>query len=373
MSENAGSSGQGEPSTASQGLTAQQLTADMLKNPAVLNLLQQHLGTIVGSSSGYVETLPKSIQRRILALKNLQMESSNIESKFYEEVHELERKYSDLYNPIWSKRSEIVSGTYEPMEEECCWEGEKIEVDDADSKGEEPSSSGKGEKVNPKGIPSFWLTIFKNVPATQEMIQPHDEPALETLTDIKVRLSSPGEPMAFMLDFHFNVNDFFTNTTLTKTYDLQTGPEEDSPFSFEGPQIVSCSGCDIDWKEGKNVTVDRVELEKGKITETPRNSFFNFFSPPEVDEEEEEGMDADVDILNRDFEIGHLIRDRIVPCAVLYFTGEVDQPGADDEESENEESEDDAVAEGGSGSESDPDFELDENAPQGNPQNCNQQ
>jgi len=47
--------------------------------------------------------LPKTIKRRIHALKNLQVETTKLEAKFYEEVHELERKYSDLYKPLFDK------------------------------------------------------------------------------------------------------------------------------------------------------------------------------------------------------------------------------------------------------------------------------
>ena len=46
-----------------------------------------------------------------------------------------------------------------------------------------------------KGIPSFWLTIFKNVPLLEEMVQEHDEPILEKLSDIKVLFSTPDETM----------------------------------------------------------------------------------------------------------------------------------------------------------------------------------
>ena len=53
--------------------------------------------------------------------------------------------------------------------------------------------------------------------------------------------------------------------------------------------------------------------------------------------------DADVDEevqgqLTADFEIGHYIRERIVPRAVLYFTGEaLEEDDYDDEEEEEEE------------------------------------
>ncbi len=47
--------------------------------------------------------LPKTVKRRVYALKRLQLQSANIEAKFYEEVHELERKYAGLYQPIFDK------------------------------------------------------------------------------------------------------------------------------------------------------------------------------------------------------------------------------------------------------------------------------
>ena len=39
--------------------------------------------------------------------------------------------------------------------------------------------------------------------------------------------------MGFTLHFHFGENEFFTNTVLTKTYELKCEPQEDDPFSFE--------------------------------------------------------------------------------------------------------------------------------------------
>lgn len=38
-----------------------------------------------------------------------------------------------------------------------------------------------------KGIPDFWLTIFKNVGTLADMVQEHDEPILKNLHDIKVK------------------------------------------------------------------------------------------------------------------------------------------------------------------------------------------
>ena len=55
-----------------------------------------------------------------------------------------------------------------------------------------------------------------------------------------------------------------------------------------------------------------------------------------------------------DFEIGHYIRERIVPRAVLFFTGEaLDEESDYDEDEEDEDDDDDD----GSGSENDADFD----------------
>ena len=55
-----------------------------------------------------------------------------------------------------------------------------------------------------------------------------------------------------------------------------------------------------------------------------------------VPEDPEEEMDDDTQaLLTADFEIGHYIRERIVPRAVLFYTGEA----LDDEDFEEEEGE----------------------------------
>lgn len=52
---------------------------------------------------------------------------------------------------------------------------------------------------NIKGIPDFWLTILKNTSLISDMIQPHDEPILSHLTDIKVYLLE--DPMVISFVF----------------------------------------------------------------------------------------------------------------------------------------------------------------------------
>lgn len=57
----------------------------------------------------FLTSLPKVVKRRVNALKNLQVKCAHIEAKFYEEVHELERKYAALYQPLFDKVSGLLT------------------------------------------------------------------------------------------------------------------------------------------------------------------------------------------------------------------------------------------------------------------------
>merc|ERR1719433_1038881 len=324
---------------------------------------------MVGMNSGYIASLPAPVKRRLKALKRIQLESTKIEAKFYEEVHKLECKYHEMYKPLYDQRAKITKGEYEPNEDECEWpsddeeDEEELAGDMKDkAKLEDEKAKKEKEEKEMKGVPEFWLTIFKNVDMLQEMVQEADEPLLHKLTDITVTFSE--QPMGFTLHFYFAPNDYFSNLILTKEYEMKCEPSEDDPFSFEGPEIFKCKGCTINWKEGKNLTVKTVKKKqkhksKGNvrtITKQVKNdSFFNFFDPPTVPDDPKAEVDEDTQaLLTADFEIGHYIRERIVPRAVLFFTGEaLDEEDSDDEDSDEDEDDD----EDGSGSENDADFD----------------
>lgn len=61
----------------------------------------------------------------MVALKTLQGKCAQIEAKFYEELHNLERKYAVLSQPLFEKPSEIINTLYEPTEEESQWKSDK--------------------------------------------------------------------------------------------------------------------------------------------------------------------------------------------------------------------------------------------------------
>ncbi|KAI2662643.1 Nucleosome assembly protein 1-like 4 [Labeo rohita] len=350
-----------------------------MQNPQALAALQDKLDSVSPSAS-IMDSLPKSVKRRVNALKNLQVNSTHIEAKFYKEVHELERKYSALYQPLFDKRRNFVSGEVEPTDEECEWqsdhEDEAALAEDLKKKAAIEEKTEDANEEKPKGIPEFWLTIFRSVDMLSDMLQEHDEPILKHLQDIKVIFSGPDQSMSFTLEFHFEPNEYFTNTVLTKVYKMKSEPDADDPFSFEGPEIIDCEGCEIDWHKGKDVTVKTIKKKqkhKGRGTarvitkQVPNDSFFNFFNPIKDDQKRcvhllcfQQDEDSEY-TLATDFEIGHFFRERIVPRAVLYFTGEAleddesfEEEELDEGEEEDQDEEDDDDEEEGDSKTGDP-------------------
>jgi len=354
---------------------AKSAVGSLLQDPNVMAALQGKLSTMIGSNSGYIQSLPAPVKKRLKALKKIQFDSTKIESEFYKEVHSLECKYLEKFTPLFTKRNQITAGDYEPTEDECDWPSESEDEEESTlSKDVNEKAKLEEEKKDEdvKGVPQFWLTIFKNVEMISDMIQEADEKPLESLNDVTLTFSEKS-PMGFTLHFHFGPNDYFTNTVLTKNYELKCEPED---LSFEGPEIIKCTGCQIDWKPNKNITVKQIKKKqkhkaKGNIRtitkQVKADSFFNFFDPPAVPDDPNAEVDEDTQaLLTVDFEIGHYIRERIVPRAVLFFTGEA----LDEESDYDEEEEEDEDDEDGSGSENDADF--DPKAQGANPE-CKQQ
>lgn len=79
----------------------------------------------------------------------------------------------------------------------------------------------------------------------------------------------------------------------------------------------------------------------------PCDSFFNFFSPPKAPADEEEVTSDDIEErLELDYQLGEDIKEKIIPRAIDWFTGEALQfesllDDEDDGEFEDEDDEDD--------------------------------
>jgi len=267
-----------------------------MNNPEVLAMMQAKLAGMEGQMSGYYETLPEVVKRRVRALKNIQVDVLKIEAEYAAALHELDVKFAPKFDALYGKRTKVVTGEYEPNDQECDFPSDEEEEDEetekktngnSDVKKEPEEKAAHGMDENTKGIPEFWLTIFKNVELIAANIQDHDEPILAHLIDIQVKYSS--KPMGYTLEFHFSPNDYFTNSVLTKYYELKCEVDPEDPFSFEGAEVGKATGCEISWKKGKNVTVRAITKKqkhkaKGNVRtvekQVPTDSWFNFFSPP---------------------------------------------------------------------------------------------
>lgn len=315
--------------------------------PKIIDILQPRTALQAGA---HVAGLPYKVRRRVKALKKLQLDATELEAKFYEEVYALERKFHELHSPLYVQRAAVTDGKHEPTDQEAAFA-----LADTDSEDEEritevnDDGSKKDVVADTSGIPSFWLTIFQTEELLVEIIGEDDEPLLEKLWDIGLAFDQ-GDNMGFTLSFHFHPNEYFTDSVLTKHYAMKCKPEKDDPFGFEGPEIFKCDGCKINWKDGKNVTVKQIKkkVKKGKdkgktvTKEVKADSFFNFFSPPAVPDDPEAELEEEVEMnLQQDFQIGHFLRERVVPRAVLFYTGEEQEDEEEDFEDE-EDSEDDS-------------------------------
>lgn len=308
-----------------------------------------------------MKQLPPVVQGRVKALKNIQMDIVKAEADYYREVHLLDVRYQGRYDEVNARRAKVISGAHEPCGPEIDWpsdeeeEGEEEDPEVTLTKKVEALTLHPDFPTDSKGIPKFWLHVLKsaNEEALYGAVEPHDEDALAHLTDLTVALTA--DNTGFTLTFHFGENSFFTNKELTKEYILRDGPNPDSPLGYEGPEIVSCKGCSIDWKDGQDLTTKTMKVKtisgkKGKggsptkaITkEIKADSFFSFFSPPVLKEDGELANDEDKALLAVDFDVGFAIKEKVIPRAILYFTGEIF--GDDDEDFEDcdEEEEDDA-------------------------------
>ncbi|TKY54472.1 Nucleosome assembly protein [Spatholobus suberectus] len=306
----------------------------------LVNALKSKIQSLAGQHSDILESLSPNVRKRVEVLREIQGQHDELEAKFFEERAALEAKYQKLYQPLYTKRYEIVNGVTEV-------EGGAVNETTPDN-----------EEDKEKGVPAFWLTAMKNNEVLAEEISERDEGALKFLKDIK--WSRIENPKGFKLDFFFDTNPYFTNTVLTKTYHMI---DEDEPI------LEKAIGTEIQWHPGKCLTQKLLKKKPKKgsknakpITKTENcESFFNFFNPPQVPEDDEDiDEDAAEELQNQmeqDYDIGSTIRDKVIPHAVSWFTGEAIQA---DEFGELEEDDDDEDIEEDDDEEDDDDDEDDE-------------
>ncbi|KAG0495859.1 hypothetical protein HPP92_000550 [Vanilla planifolia] len=277
----------------------------------LVNALKDKLQSLAGQHENVMETLSPNVKKRVEVLREIQGQHDELEAKFLEERAALEAKYQKLYEPLYTKRYEIVNGLVEV-------EGVADESTIGDTV-ENKDNEGQG-------VPAFWLTAMRTNEVLSEEIHERDEDALKYLKDIKWHKLDDSK--GFKLEFHFNPNPYFKNSVLTKTYHMI---DEDEPI------LEKAVGTEIEWLPGKCLTqkVLKKKPKKGSKNAKPLTktetceSFFNFFSPPQVPDDDEEidevAAEQLQDQMEQDYDIGSTIRDKIIPHAVSWFTGEAVQ------------------------------------------------
>ncbi|KAK9463559.1 uncharacterized protein V1516DRAFT_668099 [Lipomyces oligophaga] len=358
--------------------------AATLANPQLISMIEGRLGGLIGRSSGYIESLPAPVQERVSGLKGLQKDIDSLERDFQKELRELEKKFAGLYKPIFARRAQIVAGEIEPTSEEI--EAGKDEDEDEDEEKDEDEKDEDDEDeekiVSPipadaKGIPEFWLTALKNMPSMVDVITDRDEEALKFLTDIRSELL---EELGFKLYFDFSENEFFENKTLSKTYVYKESTEA-GEMDYLYDHAV---GDKIQWKPEQDLTV-RIEKRKqrNKHTKATRivkkvihtDSFFNFFSPPLMESEYADEDEIPEDLEERlmfDYQLGEDLKDKLIPRAVLWYTGEARELDIDDFDGEDDDFEDDDFEDEEGDDDDDEDDDEDDAKPKAETPECKQ-
>lgn len=188
------------------------------------------LANLVGRSSGYVESLPAKVKRRVEALKGVQADYTQLENRMKREMLELEKKvrlllvrtlsrghscfvftpltsqYLALATPLFDRRYEILSGASDPTDQEVT-AGEAVTAKDKEDEGEyaelaesvaklavakakaakktDDMDTDEKDDEDVKGIPQFWLTTLRNHAHLQTAITDRDEEALGYLSDVR--------------------------------------------------------------------------------------------------------------------------------------------------------------------------------------------
>ncbi|KAL9692067.1 hypothetical protein quinque_000240 [Culex quinquefasciatus] len=226
-----------------------------------------------------IASLPVAQRAKVAALRRNQRDLIEQQAEFHRKVHELEVDFQSRFSEPNEKRRQIVTGSYElkPEDLPTGW------------------AAGMGDDAadQARGVPDFWLTVFSMTQVLQVMIQEKDEAVLRRLVD---------------------PNEFFNDRILKKSYLMKCCPTEDKMFAFDGFEIYNTVGQEIQWKEGADLTTKMVMDEDGQRRELMVNSFFSFFNPKKLYEKTDPELSAQ--FLEMDFEIGHYIKERVIPRAV---------------------------------------------------------
>jgi len=264
--------------------------------------------------------LPEKIRDRVKALEALDEDYKKLRLEQRAATEAAEREFQEAIKPHAAARLKILNGEVEPTEDEVkaglpAERADEIHLD--------------GAVGGTKGVPNFWLQALQHHVIIREFISERDEEALGYLTDIACQ-TFEGSDEGYTVVFHFAPNPFFTNETLSKTFTLSRQQDE--------IVLSKATGTKVEWKEGKNLglrTVTKKVKSKAKkgqtkfvTSEEPCDTFFDFFAVAE-EGAEEEGQEEEW------MALADTLKDKIIPFAVDYFTGDAPNGESDLEDDDD--------------------------------------
>ena len=235
----------------------------------------------------HLSELNEDGRRRVYALQSLQKLRNNILLKYKEELEAIERKYDNLLQPNYRERDEIAY----------------------------------------KELPYFWYYAMLNNEIVTDAtgLSEADKPVFKFLKRVfcspfprevcQVPGTEGSNSNEFICKLGFDVvfefdggNPFFEESVLVKSYYLV----EDDPST--DPIFDSSESTPITWKEDY------------KDTYTTFGFFVNFFRSSQLPLETStpEEVEELTEAIQRDFEAGRELRDKVCPNAYLWYTGDAE-------------------------------------------------
>lgn len=221
------------------------------------------------SSSGLNESaeFDEATQRALEDIDACQNDIDSLNEKASEEILTTEQKYNKLRKPFFEKRNKVI-----------------------------------------ERIPNFWVTAFVNHPQISAILEEEEEDCLQHLKKVEIE-ELEDIKSGYKIILHFSENPYFSNSVLTKSFNLGATGE---------PSSESTS---IKWKAGKDLSKKAVNGKDPADDDGEDRSFFQWF----VDNEDPSADD-----------IAEVLKDDVWPNPLQYYlASEMDDEngfGSEDEE-----------------------------------------
>ncbi|TFK40475.1 hypothetical protein BDQ12DRAFT_721125 [Crucibulum laeve] len=302
----------------------------------------------------FFDTLTTEEKQTVQGLRGIEAKRAEYRVQFHAAIAAAERLYGLKCKPLYERRRRIIAGEFSVSAEEIERGEQQILKEDITYQ-KLPSV---GELASGTVLDGFWLRALKTHSRIKTMICEIDEAALKHLVDIAISypamksdrtsngLDAVDQPIiAFTLTFHFSPNEYFENSMLTKTHVYKN--ELTFLDTLDCDYVI---GDKISWKPGQNLVkladetkaLSKANKAKIVLNDASENedaseddndsdyqedeyfgSFFKFFSPlPAITVPGNVDEYARSLLVNKEFEIGEMLKDRVVPRAVEYFTGD---------------------------------------------------